>query len=179
MLTASQMDSLNKLKYKLDNFNKSISLLYENNFDQQGLILFLTLLDQLGWLSSDNDFSTGKDFKNWIDTYLDTSKLNCNSEDLWNLRCSLIHMDTSQSQRFNPEKQSQLAFYRNMKLSEKQRKLAENEHRSTTKYVDFESFVQEFHIGLDRFTLDLCHKKNLRDQVLKKIECTTVHLLSN
>ncbi len=179
MLTDDETNLLNKLKDKFNSFSKSITLLNQNNCDQQAFILLFTYLDQLGWLTSDGDFSNGADFKRWVDTYLDVSKLNCNSQDLWNARCSLVHMDTAQSQRFNPKIHSQLAFYKNVELSEENRKIQESRHASPTKYVDVGILFDEFDIGLRKFVLDIFIKKELRDKVLNKVQQMTDYIILN
>lgn len=89
-----------KLKSKINNLVESITILFENNKPEPALILFYSLIEQLSWLSCEKEFSKGKDFKAWVEKYINVDSLNCNAEDLWNHRCSLSHMGTSQSQQF-------------------------------------------------------------------------------
>lgn len=172
MLTDYEEKLIGKLREKIENFHQSIILLDSKNYQIQSLILFFSLIDQLSWLSTNNDFSTGSDFKNWINTYLNLSKINCSANDLWNTRCSLIHMDTSQHKNFNPKKDVQLAFYKNLDLAEN---LKTNDKNISTKFVDIGFLFEEYNISISNFIDDIFSNKELRKTVLNKVNLMTDH----
>lgn len=62
---------MNELIRMVESFNLSITILNKSYLEEQSLYLFFTYLDQLGWLTSPNEHSTGADFKNWVDEYCD------------------------------------------------------------------------------------------------------------
>ncbi|KXO13314.1 hypothetical protein AKG98_3539 [Moritella sp. JT01] len=79
--------------------NKAMEVLFQNNHHESALILLFSWIDRLAWLSVENEYSTGADFKLWLNKYLfiEASTLPCNANDLWASRCSLLHTGTSEA----------------------------------------------------------------------------------
>lgn len=161
---------LKKLIEMIDSFNQSITILNQHCFEQQSLYLYFIYLDQLGWLISPNEFSTGSDFQNWIDTYCDLTDLECTSSDLWNTRCSLVHMGTPEHKHFNESKHVRLAFYQNVNLTKEQCRIEEQNYPKPTKLVDTFHLYQCINNGINKFVLALDADENLRSTVFEKVK---------
>jgi len=161
---------MDKLRGMIDSFNRSITLLNESSYDKQSLFLFFTYLDQLGWLISPNQYSNGSDFRNWINTYCDLTKVRCTSIDLWNTRCSLLHMGTAEHKNFNSEKHFRLAFYQNLELSDQELIIEERNYPQPTKLIDTSVLYNCLNDGIDNFFQALDLDAVLKSSVLDKCE---------
>lgn len=169
----NESELINKLKSKINNLVESITILFENNKDEPALILFYCLIDQLSWLSCEKEFSNGTDFKAWVGKYLDVDSLNCNSEDLWNNRCALSHMGTSQSIQYKGDKHNQLVFYKNIHLTDEQLGAEQSNYPVPIKMVDIGCLSKEFNKALDMFLLDFLKDEILRNRVFEKVQKMT------
>lgn len=162
---------MEKLREMFDSFNKSITVLNQCGYDKQSLILFLTYLDQLGWLiSPKNEFSDGSDFRKWVDTYCDLTKVGCTSTDLWNTRCSFLHMGTAEHKNFNSEKHFRLAFYQNINLSDQEISTEEKKYPKPTKLIDISVLYSCLNDGIEEFLQDIERDPILKSSVLSKCE---------
>ena len=162
---------MDKLREMIDSFNKSITVLNQSGYDKQSLLLFLTYLDQLGWLiSPKNEFSGGSDFKKWIDTYCDLTKVGCTSTDLWNTRCSFLHMGTAEHKNFNSEKHFRLAFYQNISLSDQEISSEEKKYPRPTKLINTFALYNCVNNGINSFLQAIELNATLKSSVLDKCE---------
>lgn len=161
---------MQELLRMIETFNRSITILNESYLEEQSLYLFLTYLDQLGWLTSPNEHSTGADFKNWINEYCDLTKVRCDAVDLWNTRCSLLHMGTAENRGFNSAVHYRLAFYQNVNLTEQCILHEEARYSSPTKMVDVKALYDCLNDGITKFLETLESDETLRSLVLTKVE---------
>lgn len=161
---------MNELMRMVNSFNGSISLLNKSFFEEQSLYLLLAYLDQLGWLISPNSFSNGLDFQNWLDRFCNLSKVGCTSADLWNTRCSLLHMGTAESKHFKTNKHVRLAFYQNIALSDQEIMIKEQNYPNPTKWIDIKSLYECINEGIEVFLDELEVNVDLRKSVLAKCE---------
>jgi len=86
-------ENINQLLGTIDSVLQSKSIL-------PGLILIYSGIDIMAWLSRDKSHqeNTRSDFKIWVNTYLlPDSRLNCNADDLYAARCSILHTYTPES----------------------------------------------------------------------------------
>lgn len=161
---------MDKLREMIESFHSSITLLSKSGYDKQSLYLFFTYLDQLGWLISPNKFSNGSDFRNWIDTYCDLAELRCTSTDLWNTRCSLLHMGTAEHKHFDSEKHFRLSFYKNVKYSDQELVFEERNYPKPTKLVDIFVLYDCVNDGINNFLQALVLDATIKSSVLDKCE---------
>lgn len=161
---------MDKLKEIINLFNDSITILNEHRYEKQSLMMFFTYLDQLGWLISLSEFSDGSDFRKWVDTYCDLTKLGCTATDLWNTRCSLLHMGTAEHKHFNSEKHFRLAFYQNIELSDQDILSEEKKYPKPTKLVDISILYECVNYGIDNFLRAIELDSTLKSSVLSKCE---------
>lgn len=161
---------MDKLLNVIDTFNRSITLLNKQYCEEQSLYLFLTYLDQLGWLASPNEHSTGADFKNWLDTYCDLTQTRCTSVDLWNTRCSLLHMGTAENRGFDNLINFRLAFHQNTNLTEQEISIEEANYPKPTKLVDVNILYNCLNDGIENFLKALDIDPILKKSVLDKCD---------
>ena len=75
----------------------SLALLIPERKFVDSVCLLLIKIDQLAWMSVENDLSGGEEFKGWVDKYLlPEADLKCDSADLWGSRCALLHQGTAE-----------------------------------------------------------------------------------
>ena len=161
---------MDKLRDTINSFNNSITILNKACYDKQSLFLFFTFIDQLGWLSSSTEFSDGSDFRNWLETYCDLTKLRCTSVDLWNTRCSFLHMGTAEHKHFNSEKHFRLAFYQNIDFSDQELVIEERKYQNPTKLVDVFDLYNCINDGIEKFIQNVESDPYLKSSVLGKCE---------
>lgn len=154
----------------IESFNQSITILNKSCLEEQSLYLFFTYLDQLGWLTSPNEHSTGADFKRWVDEYCDLTNVNCDSTDLWNTRCSLLHMGTAENKGFNSAIHHRLAFYQNVHLTDEDILREQAQYPSPTKMVDVKALNECLNQGISKFLDALDNNEVLKREVLIKAE---------
>ena len=161
---------MDKLREVINSFNNSITILNKSCYDKQGLLLFFTFIDQLGWLISSTEYSDGSDFRNWLETYCDLTQLRCTSTDIWNTRCSFLHMGTAEHKHFNSEKHFRLAFYQNIEFSEKELISEEKNYPNPTKLIDISVLYSCLNDGIEEFLQDIERDPILKSSVLSKCE---------
>ena len=159
---------MEKLKEIISAFSESITILNTAGYEKQCLFLLLTFIDHLGYLTSPTEYSDGNDFKNWLKNYCNFDELRCTSEELWNTRCSLLHMGTAEHKHFNSEKHFRLGFYQNKYFSEKELIAEENKHSKPTKYVDLSKLFCSINSGIEKFLYDIESNPDLKLSVLRK-----------
>lgn len=161
---------MNELIRMVESFNRSITILNKSHLEEQSLYLFFTYLDQLGWLTSPNEHSTGADFKNWVHEYCDLSNVGCTAVDLWNTRCSLLHMGTAENRGFNSAIHCRLAFYQNLNLTEQDILREEAQYPSPTKMIDVNALYECLNQGISKFLDALDNNEVLKREVLIKAD---------
>ncbi|AYO54402.1 hypothetical protein CDG68_12475 [Acinetobacter wuhouensis] len=159
---------MKSLMNMIETFNLSITTLNKSFLEEQSLYLLFTYLDQLGWLIASGEYSDGKDFKRWVDTYCDLSNMRFTSVDLWNTRCSFLHMGTAEHKHFDNSKHFRLAFYQNTDLTENEIIAQEVKYPRPTKIVDVASFYNCINNGINKFLDALEQDPELRLKVLEK-----------
>lgn len=158
---------MDKLIRMVESFHQAVKILHNERLEQQSIYMILVYLDQLGWLISSSDFSNGEDFRRWLDTYCDLTEAKCTSKELWNARCSHLHMGTSEGQRFK-DGDFRLAFYRNVKLSDEQIAAEEKNYPKPTKMVDTSILLKCIDEGVANFSDALESNPELKESVLDK-----------
>lgn len=89
----------------------AIDCLFTNNFLEAALMLTYAGIDQMSWLSVETQESNGKDFKRWVEKYIEPqTKLGCAADDLWAARNGLIHMAAAESRDFNKAKAKKIYY---------------------------------------------------------------------
>ncbi|HJR99811.1 MAG TPA: hypothetical protein VJ780_02645 [Flavobacterium sp.] len=91
-----------------DDFFKAVRKLFQEEYYVSCLKLLMSVIDTVGFLEYDD---VPGNFKNWINTYCDLSKMNVTSEELWELRNSLLHMTNARSRKVKQNITTQLSFY--------------------------------------------------------------------
>lgn len=62
------------------------------------LMIVYAAIDQMAWLSVEDEKSSGEDFKKWVEKYmLEKNPIGCSSDELWEARNALLHMGTAES----------------------------------------------------------------------------------
>jgi hypothetical protein len=92
-----------KLAEHIVKSNEAMAVLFQNKHHESALTLIYSWVDRLAWLSVESEYSSGADFKKWLNKYLftETSTLPCNANDLWASRCSLLHTGTAEARDGN------------------------------------------------------------------------------
>ena len=77
---------------------QAIECLSSNRFYEAALMLTYAGIDQMAWLSVPDTISDGKDFKAWVEKYINPNNtLGCSADDLWAARCGLVHTAAAES----------------------------------------------------------------------------------
>lgn len=158
---------MNLLEDMINSFHSSARILHDAGLEKQVMYIVFIYLDQLGWLISPGDFSNGKHFREWLDTYCDLTKAKCTSKELWNARCSHLHMGTSESQQYK-NGDFRLGFYRNQDYSDEQITAEEANYPKPTKLIDTTILLQCIDKGIDNFLEALESNPDLKESVLDK-----------
>lgn len=89
----------------------AIDCLVEKGFVEAALMLTYAGIDQLAWLSVSTPESSGKDFKTWVEKYLNPLlRLGCTADDLWAARNGLVHMAAAESRDFYKSKAKRIYY---------------------------------------------------------------------
>lgn len=97
----------------LSNTIEAINCLKMNGFVEAALVLTYVSIDKMSWLAINKDKeSNARDFKNWVDVYINSSEnLGCSSDDLWAARNGLIHTGAAESRDFYKNEGVKKIFY--------------------------------------------------------------------
>ena len=79
-----------------DDFMSAVRILWENHKYYSALKLLLSMIDTLGFIEFGDD---GNCFTRWVDSYCNLTQMKVTSEELWELRNSLLHMSNLDSRR--------------------------------------------------------------------------------
>jgi hypothetical protein len=166
---------IEKFNSFINPFSHSITSLLEGQnggrgYPAQALILLYSMLDQLGWVYCETEFSEGKDFKKWIIDFCHLSNVGCNEDDLWIARCGSIHMGITYNKHFQNKKDSQLAFYLNKKFSEQEIRDEESRYLKPTKFIDMGLLLEAVNNGVGQFFDALLEDEVLAARVIRKID---------
>lgn len=146
---------------------EAITCLKDSGHVVGGIMLVYAAIDQMAWLSSPNDETHGKEFKDWIDKYiLPHNPLGCTSSDLWGARCGLLHTGAAESRDLrNGNAQSKIYYtYGNMVCTEN------NEAGSV--FIPFERLVVAYLAGVLWFMEDLKADSAKLESANKKLSST-------
>ena len=93
--------------------NEAMKVLFQNKHHESVLILLFSWVDRLAWLSVENEYSYGKDFKRWLNNYLfvEGNTLPCNADDLWAARCAILHTGTAEAKDVKNGKARSVLYY--------------------------------------------------------------------
>lgn len=102
-----------KLTEHIVKSNEAMAILFKNQHHESALTLIFSWVDRLAWLSVEGEYSSGADFKAWLNKYLFTeaSTLPCNANDLWASRCSLLHTGTAEARDVKNGKARSVFYY--------------------------------------------------------------------
>ncbi len=92
----------------------AMDLLYRNQLYVQLLVLIYSFIDSAGLLDAPLTQTevTEESFKNWVKKYILTdSKINFNEYELWSDRCTVLHIDKSQSNISITGRAKELRYY--------------------------------------------------------------------
>lgn len=159
---------MDKLIKMVESFHQAVKILHKARLEQQSIYMILVYLDQLGWLIAPGDFSNWQDFQRWLDTYCDLTKAKCTSKELWNARCSQLHMGTSES-KHHEDGDFRLGFYRqNIEISDEEIAAEEASYPKHTKVINTTILLQCIDEGIANFSVALESDPALKEAVLYK-----------
>ncbi len=91
-----------------DDFLDAIKILWNAKKYVSALKLLFCMVDSLAYIDSGNDRDS---FTKWLDRYCDLDKLGATSQELWELRNSLVHMTNLESRKVSSGKAKRLFPY--------------------------------------------------------------------
>lgn len=125
-----------------DGYFLAIKLLYNNRRYVSATKLLMSAIDTVAYL----DFGdSAGNFSAWLDTYADLQSLNVSSEEVWELRNSLVHMTNLDSRKVLSGKVQRLQFY--VGFPPANFPTGDGE----TKYFGLWQFIQCIGVALQRF----------------------------
>jgi hypothetical protein len=80
-----------------DDFIVAIKAAYNSKHYVSAMKLLLCFIDTIAYATYGD--STGGNFKAWLDKYCDLKSLGITSDELWEHRCSILHMTSLESRR--------------------------------------------------------------------------------
>ena len=81
--------SFDEALYK--SFIESAYVLFQQGYPVSGLKLLLSAVDTMAFLETGKG-NSGKEFKAWLEKYVDLQSVGVNSDELWEHRSALLHM---------------------------------------------------------------------------------------
>ncbi len=92
-----------------DDFMVAIKLLFNNGFYISATKLIMCFIDTMAYI----EYGDGghANFRNWLDAYVDLTKVNVSSEEIWEHRNSLVHLSTLSSRKVAAGKVRRLVAY--------------------------------------------------------------------
>jgi len=133
--------NLDKLLY--DDFIEGIQIMYNNRKYVSSLKLILSAIDSIAFLEFGDEREI---FKKWVNQYSEITKLGITSDELWELRNSLLHMTNPYSRKVLNEKIQPLQFYVS---GEDKEQLQSN---VKFKYFNLKSLIDIFLIALENWS---------------------------
>ena len=103
-----QGNQFNLSKLFNDDYFEAIKLLFNANRYASTAKLLLCCLDTISFIEFGD---TPKNFQRWLDQYCDLSSINILSDELWELRNSLLHMSNLNSRMVNKGTVNRISFY--------------------------------------------------------------------
>lgn len=91
-----------------DDYVLAIKLLYNNGHYVSSLKLLMSFIDTVAYLEFGD---TNKNFQKWLDQYTDLSSINISSDEVWEMRNSILHMTNSDSRKVLEGKVRRIMFY--------------------------------------------------------------------
>jgi hypothetical protein len=91
-----------------DDYLLAVRLLYNNGHYVSALKLLMSFIDTMAFLEFDD---TQKNFQKWLDKYVHLSDLQIVSDELWEMRNSLLHMTNVDSRKVIKGDVQRLMFY--------------------------------------------------------------------
>lgn len=91
-----------------DDYLLAIKLLYNNRHYVSALKLLMSFIDTIAFLEFDD---THRNFQKWLDQYVNLSDLQIVSDELWEMRNSLLHMTNVDSRKVRKGDVQRLMFY--------------------------------------------------------------------
>jgi hypothetical protein len=91
-----------------DDYFESIKLLFNANRYVSSAKLLLICVDTIAFIEFDD---SPKNFQKWLDQYCDLSTLKISSEELWELRNSMLHMSNLNSKKVKKGSVNRISFY--------------------------------------------------------------------
>lgn len=144
-----------------DDFFKAIRILFKNECYTSSLKLLMSTIDTVAFLEY-GDISGN--FKSWIDKYCDLTNINVSSDELWELRNSLLHMTNSHSRKVKQSIISRLAFY----VSTKDMK--ERISDGQTKYFNLKTLVHLVAEGFEKWGTTLNNEKEKFETLINRYD---------
>ena len=167
-MTMQQSSPEEVLSKTLRQITESIEILLEKRHSQSVLILLFTTIDILGSLiRPKSDLDTHSHFfKKWADDYMIApSHLPFTSEELWGVRCGLLHTHTPSSKLSRTGKIRQIHFFRGSSLQYEQA-MRTHESQKNVLYVNIDELYEHFKKGISAFYLQMETDASLRNIAL-------------
>lgn len=90
-----------------DDFFKAINLTFQNKMYVSSMKLLLSCIDSIGYI----EYGKNQSFILWLNEYADLEKIGITSNELWELRNSLLHMSNINSYKVEQQKIKRISFF--------------------------------------------------------------------
>lgn len=149
-----------------------IDVCIEKKLASPALILIYTGIDTVGWLDSNDEYSTRASFVNWVDAYLLKAKpLLCTSLDLYAARCGLLHTFTPDSKLSSTGKARRICYsWGTASAQDMQRTIGLTCDTNKFVAVHVNELYEAWRLGVGQFVADLDKNHNRKYPVYKKAD---------
>jgi hypothetical protein len=144
-----------------DDFIEGIQIMYNNRKYVSSLKLILSAIDSISFL----EYGDQKDiFKKWLVEFSKLSDLNISSNELWELRNSLLHMTNPYSRKVLRKQIQPLQFYVSHKDKE------ELQSNVKFKYFNLKSLIDIFILSLENWAESYNNQRDKFEQFIERYD---------
>ena len=149
-------------------FFEAIDVLHKNGYYTSWLKLLLSAIDTMAFLTySENN---GKEFKMWLEKYVELGPIGITPDEIWEHRNSLLHMTTMRSRSVKTGKQKYLVpSVGEVNQEYKLRFLIpalEKKYGPNYRFYESEDFFMAVALGFDKFLLEVENDHDLKRTVM-------------
>jgi hypothetical protein len=167
---------MSKKVYK-ENINQLLEVIDSNLKTKMllpSLILIYAGIDIMAWLNRDESHQENNrnDFKNWVNKdLLPESGLNCNADDLYGARCSILHSYTAESTMSNQGMAKMICYaWGTIDESKCQRFIDLSSQKGKAIVMNIDTLNSAFKVGIQRFNKVLSKNSSLSKLVSKRTD---------
>lgn len=142
----------------------AIGVLGKEQYIEAALMLTYAGIDQMAWLSVSTEVSSGDDFKEWAEKYIQPVKnLGCSVDDLWAARNALLHTASAESRDTAKGKAKKIYYTTGSAVC--------TENKSTDIiFINANHLIRQFITSWPTYKLDIQANPALLQQATKKAE---------